>query len=96
MHRKEMRMMALAGATLGALRLLAGLALAVVSRTYPESNTLALLDAPTVGLYFLLAAMGVPVEVTDASDKTFLLVGTFVWATFGTLLIVGLSKLMRR
>lgn len=67
----------------GFVRLLLGFGLMLMAVFWPESHMAAMLDFPTVGLYFALGAAGVPVAVRNAFDPIFLLAGVTLWAFLG-------------
>ena len=47
---------------------------------------LALLDLPTMGVYALGVYLGISVQIVDAFDVPFLLVGVVVWTILGWLI----------
>jgi hypothetical protein len=62
----------------------------------PEANMLALLDLPTLGLYWLAGIFGVHAHVTTAADPLFFLIGSATWFSIGTLLALMLRAIFRR
>lgn len=42
-----------------------------------------LLDLPTIGIYFVLGALGIHLHIVDAADPLFHVVGMAVWAVAG-------------
>jgi len=69
----------------GILRLLFGLFAMLNAYFSPEAHMMAVLDFPTLGVYFLLAENGLPMSIRNAYDLRFLVVGVVVWMILGAL-----------
>ena len=51
----------------------------------PDYHMLPLADIPTLGVYVLATFVGISVEIVNAFDVQFLLVGVVVWTVLGSL-----------
>lgn len=79
---------------LGVARLLFGLLVLWMSKSSGEAHMLLLLDFVTIGLYFALAAVGLPMSVADATDMRFLIISVLTWSALG--FVVGVLVARRR
>jgi hypothetical protein len=69
---------------LAAIRVRFGLVLIVFGLTSTEVALLALIDLPTLALYYLLnRTLGWPNEIRDERDVAFFLLGVFTWFLLG-------------
>ena len=69
----------------GFLRLLFGLGAMLNAYFSPEAHMMALLDLPTLGVYFFLGENGMTLSVRNAYDLRFLVIGVTVWMIIGAL-----------
>jgi hypothetical protein len=75
-------------------RLACGVLLIFMQRSSPESSMLVMLDLPTLGSYSVLHLAHVDMNIVDAEDRTFFVIGVATWAILG--LAVGwLSRLLK-
>lgn len=78
-----LRLALLCGVVLAILRAAGGFALGLWARVNPEADMLALTDVPTMAVYAAMSCLGSEVEIVNAGDGRFLLVGTTVWFFLG-------------
>jgi len=69
----------------GSLRLLFGLGAMLNAYFSPEAHMMALLDLPTLGVYFFLGESGLNMSVRNAYDPRFLVIGVTVWMIIGAM-----------
>lgn len=80
---------------LGVARVLFGLLVLWMSKSSGEAHMLLLLDFVTIGVYFALSAVGLSMNIVDATDMRFLVISILVWTALGFLIGVVVGRWKR-